>query len=232
MDRLPSMLAAAVAAVLAGAVSERAHADPYASGGQAFEYGPYNGREGRGPSTPDESNFKYLGAEPPPPSGAPAGGESAYAAPPASAGQAARSDAGRGWDPDANYSDNRGSGAMGDAYSPSRDGPAAEAPPPRGPGGPPMRGLGGALPRIEVQAAAPDDGVPYTVREHDARQAAIDGWRGKVSDQYGPEFSHWQFAVGKHVDCHPDRRDGIICTASAQPARGYDRNGAGPEYAR
>jgi len=85
--------------------------------------------------------------------------------------------------------------------------------------------LGGDLPRIEVQAAAPSDGVPYAVLEHDARRAAIQGWRTKVADRYGPEFSQWRIAMDKHVDCHPDRRDGIVCVASAQPVRGSDRGG-------
>jgi hypothetical protein len=116
-----------------------------------------------------------------------------------------------------------------DVYSPSRGAPVAPpdrpSAPPRGVGGPLPRDLGGDLPRIEVQAAAPDDGVPYPVREHDARRAAIQGWRSKVGDRYGPEFSQWRTAMGKHVDCHPDRRDGIVCIASGQPVRGYDRRG-------
>jgi hypothetical protein len=32
-------------------------------------------------------------------------------------------------------------------------------------------------------------------------------------------------AAGKHVDCMPDRRDGLVCVASAQPVRGFDRYG-------
>ncbi len=112
-----------------------------------------------------------------------------------------------------------------DVYSPSRAVPQAPplSPPPRGVGGPPIRDGDGGLPRVEVQSSAPDDSVPYAVREHDARRAAIEGWRSKVADRYGPEFSQWRIAIDKRVDCHPDRRDGLVCTASAQPARGFDR---------
>ncbi|MBS0233679.1 MAG: hypothetical protein JSR99_09350 [Proteobacteria bacterium] len=222
MNRLPLMLTVAAAALCAGDGWHPAMADPYSSAGQTFEYGPYNGQNSG--SRESDSNFQYRGAESPPPDTA---ANPSYDAAPA-AGQSYRSDTGQGWNPDANSSNNRAVGSMGDAYSPSRNGPAPEPPPPGAAEGPPPRDLGGGLPRVEVQAAAPDDGVPYAVREHDARRAAIDGWRGKVSDQYGPEFSHWGLAAGKHVDCHPDRRDGIICTASGQPVRGFDRYGETP----
>jgi hypothetical protein len=105
--------------------------------------------------------------------------------------------------------------------------PPPPSQPPRGVGGPPVRDFDGQPQRIEVQAAAPDDGIPLPVREHDARRAAIQGWRSKVADRYGPEFSQWRTAIGKHVDCHRDHRNGVICTASGQPVRGFDRYGQG-----
>lgn len=98
-------------------------------------------------------------------------------------------------------------------------------PPPREAAGPPPRDFDGGLPLVEVRASAPDASVPYEVREHDARQAAIEGWRSKVAARFGPEFSHWRTAAEKRVDCHPDRRDGLVCIASAQPVRGFDRYG-------
>ena len=81
------------------------------------------------------------------------------------------------------------------------------------------------LSRVEVRASAPDSNVPYEIREHDARSAAIEAWRSKVADRFGPEFAHWRTAADKHVDCTPDDREGLVCIASGVPVRGFDRYG-------
>ncbi len=218
MDR-PFKLILAVAVLLVGSAAP--------SAGQQFEYTPYRGSNNTGqPPDPPPDNYTPTHPDGPAPGGAsgdaaaPAyngGGADAY-----SGGNRAAGSSGGGYaTPRGTYSPSE------DVFSPARGGRGTSppsVPPPRGVGGPPPGDLGGDLPRIEVQAAAPDDGVPYSVRKRDAHRAAIQGWRSKVADRYGPEFSHWRIAVGKRVDCHPDRRDGIICTASAQPVRGFDRD--------
>lgn len=220
MDRLPLKSIAAVAAALLAGVAASASA-------HAYEYTPYKGFNNTGQPT-----------EPPPDSYTPThqGGAvpgASYGT--AAAGQASQGDARQGGGSDA-YTGQRAAAAQGGysssedvysppprgAYSPSQDvySPAhvgANTPPP---GEGPSSDNGSRLPRIEVQAAAPDDGVPFSVRQDDARRAAIQGWSSKVADRYGPEFSQWRYAIGKNVDCHADRRNGAICSASAQPVRG------------
>jgi hypothetical protein len=248
MDRLALKLTFAAAALLVGTATP--------SAGQQFEYTPYKGSNNTGQPPdlpPDNYTPMHQGGAAP----GPVYGNGAPPSAPAYQDQGgardnSRSDAydddDRGGATSGNadspprgaYSPSRDTysppgGAYSpseDVYSPSRGAPAAPPPPPsappRGVGGPRAGDLGGDLPRIEVQASAPDDGVPYPVRERDARRAAIEGWRAKVSDRYGPEFSQWRIAGDKHLDCHPDRRDGITCIASAQPVRGFDRDGPPP----
>lgn len=218
MDRLSLMLAVIVAGLFAASVPS--FSEPYGASGSGSDYGPYKGED----KTPKDEHFQYRGSDAalPAPGNGSEGARPSYSAAPA---PAPRSGSQQGWNPDAGYAVSRPGGSMGDAYSPSRDGQAPSA---RGGPGGEGRGPDAPMPRVEVQAAAPDDGIPSSVREDDARRAAIDGWQGKVADQYGSEFSDWRSAIGKHVDCHTDRRDGIICTASGQPVRGGGPYGENP----
>lgn len=97
------------------------------------------------------------------------------------------------------------------------DGPAP--PPPAGQVPP----RGAEIRRIEATASAPDRSVPYSVREQDARRAAIEAWRSKAAERFGAEFSHWRMAGGRHVDCVRDRGDDAVCTVSGVPVRGDAR---------
>jgi hypothetical protein len=101
------------------------------------------------------------------------------------------------------------------------DGPAP--PPPTGERVPP-RGFA-EIRRVEATANAPDRSVPYNVREQDARRAAIEAWRNKAAERFGPEFSHWRMAERRHVDCVRDRGDDAVCTVSGVPVRGDGRFG-------
>ncbi|MFA5958212.1 hypothetical protein [Hyphomicrobium sp.] len=226
MERLPLKLKFAVAVLLVG------FATPLAA--QNFEYTPYRGQNNTGlPSdAPPQDNYTPTHQ-----------GNGQFGAPsPGTPGQADQDDARQDGSSD-DRDNGRAPASSGDAYappsgtyspsedvySPSRDGrgtpPPPSSPPPRGVGGPPPPDFDDRPPRVEVQVAAPDDGVPLSVREGDARRAAIQGWRSKVADRYGPEFSQWRAAIDKRVNCHPDRRDGLVCTASGQPVRGFDRDG-------
>lgn len=223
MDRLLLKSLAAMAALIVGS--------SVPASAQTFEYTPYRGFNNTGgqPTDPPPDSYTPNHQASPPGAGGAAAppyqagesdayqGSSASAPPPpptAATGDGSPS-------PRGHYSPSE------DVFSPTRNGGAVPPPPlaqpPRGVGGPPIQDVG-AMPRIEVQASAPDDGVPLSVRQDDARRAAIQGWRSKVADRYGPEFSEWRSAAGKNVDCRRDRRNGVICTASAQPVRGFDRN--------
>lgn len=224
MDRLLLKSLAAVAALIVGS--------SVPASAQTFEYTPYRGFNNTGgqPTDPPPDSYtpNHQGSPP---------GAGVAAAPPYQAGE---SDAYQGSSasapppPPTAGTGNANSASPRGYYSPSEDvfsptrnssvpPPAPPTQPPRGVGGPPIQDVG-AMPRVEVQASAPDDGVPLSVRQDDARRAAIQGWRSKVADRYGPEFSEWRSAAGKNVDCRRDRRNGVICTASAQPVRGFDRN--------
>ena len=231
MARLPFMMTLAVTALLASSASNPAGADPYnpgASGGK-YQYGPYRAQDNPdsgSQAAPEDDNAD--GPADDRDDGANAGQppEDQSAGPPPvdrNGGPSYRDDSRRDSDPDADDGDDRAEAPPGDTYSPPpRDG---QEPPPREVVGPPPRDFDSNLPRVEVRASAPDGSVPYAIREHDARRAAIEAWRSKVVDRFGPEFSHWRMAAGKHVDCMPDRRDGLVCVASAQPVRGFDRYG-------
>jgi hypothetical protein len=104
-------------------------------------------------------------------------------------------------------------GGDGDAYVPQPR--EAEGPPPQS----------DKLPLVEATASAPDRSIPYDVRMHDAHRAAIEAWRSKVAERFGPEFSHWRMAANKRVDCRPERYDEVSCTASGVPVHGYGRVG-------
>ncbi|MFT3730961.1 MAG: hypothetical protein QM780_05960 [Hyphomicrobium sp.] len=235
MNRLSFSTIFAAMALLAAAAGP--------SQAQQFEYTPYRGfnNTGQQPTDPPPDNYTPMHQ------GAAAG---APASPGAAAGsQDDGSDAYRGGNarattssggsyapPPSAYTPRAGSYSPSeDVYSPARTGggePPSASPPPRGVGGPPAGDFDARLPRIEVQAAAPDDGLPFEVRQHDAREAAIEGWSSKVADRFGPEFSQWRLAADKHVDCHNDRSDGVICTASGQPVRGSGPGGPPPRNGR
>ncbi len=252
MDRLPLKLTIAAAAFIVIAGPHPAGANPSSSNGsvvaQNFEYTPYNGHNNTG--QPDQGPPPDNYTAPPAAGGAVAPNPPGYSD--RQAGDVYRRGGRHEPDPDADDNDDRAGSSPPSAYSPPQGGyspsedvysparGASDAPPPapppayppRGVGGPPEREIEDGPGRVEVQVAAPDDGLPPSVVEHDARRAAIEGWRSKVADRYGPEFSQWRLAAGKHVDCHPDRRDGLVCTASAQPVRGFDRNSQGPRDGR
>lgn len=108
-----------------------------------------------------------------------------------------------------------------------RDGPDdnADGPPRPATGNPPPQGGFAATRLVEATASAPDRSVPYAVREQDARRAAIEAWRSKAADRFGPEFSQWRMASHRHVDCVRERGDDATCTASGIPIRGDGRMG-------
>ncbi|MBN9247559.1 MAG: hypothetical protein J0I81_08955 [Hyphomicrobium sp.] len=225
MAHLPAKIAFAVAALLVAVLASPLRADPSSSysGGQKFEYGPY------GSENNPSSNQAAPQNEPPPP--VYRGGDA-----PRPASNEQPSDA-RDYRGDASTSS--GAGASGtdpdDGEDEAADGPPSDAyrPPPgngQEPGprdaavSPPAGDFEGGLSRVEVRASAPDSSVPYEIREHDARHAAIIAWRRKVADRFGPEFAHWRTAAAKRVDCMPDRREGLVCIASALPVRGLARS--------
>jgi hypothetical protein len=78
---------------------------------------------------------------------------------------------------------------------------------------------------IVATANAPDRSVPYNVREQDARRAAVEAWRSKAADRFGPEFSQWRVAQRKQIDCVRQRGDDAVCTASGVPVRSDVRPG-------
>lgn len=78
--------------------------------------------------------------------------------------------------------------------------------------------------RIEARASYASDYLPYHVTEWRARRSAIDAWKAKVENIFGPRFAHWRIASDKRVDC--DRlRGSVACTVSARPERGEGRWG-------
>lgn len=231
MARLPLKSIVAAAALFVCSVAP--------SVAQTFEYTPYKGYNNTGgqPTEPPPDSYTPLHQSAGFGSGPPYDSDSARSGDQGAPRQSGSSDAYNGGSAPAPAPGNAYAPAAGtyspseDVFSPARAGrgtPPAPSQPPRGVGGPPIRDFDGQLQRIEVQAAAPDDGIPLAVRERDARRAAIQGWRSKVADRYGPEFSQWRSAVGKHLDCHRDRQNGVICTATGQPARGFNRYGQGP----
>lgn len=225
MAALPAKTVFAVAVTLAAVLPLRPLlADPSsssaASTGQRFEYGPYgspNNAGGGGQAIPPNNAMD--------PPGDDDGG--AAERPPTddrSAAPAYRDDY-RG-----DNRDERGNAQSGaDDNDDDADAPPSvdgQAPPPHdAAGAPPPGDYDRELPRVEVRASAPDSNVPYEIREHDARSAAIAAWRSKVADRFGPEFAHWRTAANKHVDCRPDAREGLVCIASGLPVRGFDRYG-------
>lgn len=76
--------------------------------------------------------------------------------------------------------------------------------------------------RVEARSSYRSDYVPFDEREARARFSAIDAWKAKVSNIYGPRFAHWRNAVGKQVDCN-SYRGAFTCTVSARPVPGWSR---------
>lgn len=184
MARLPAKIAFVIAAMLFVGLADQLRADPSdAYTGQKFEYGPYGSGSNPGSNQAAPQN------EPPAP--AYRGGDAAQPAPAGSNeardyGDSARAPSGA----DADDGEDEADGPPSDAYRPPpRNG--EEPGPHDAAAAPPAGDFGGGLPRVEVRASAPDSNVPYEIREHDARHAAIMAWRRKVADRFGPEFSHW-----------------------------------------
>jgi hypothetical protein len=217
MAALPATTVLAVAVSLAAVLTANPSlADPAGSStaatGRRFEYGPYgspNNAGGGGQAIPQNNATDPAGND----------DSGAVERPPTddrSAAPAYRDDY---------EGDNRDDG-RGNAQSDADDNDDDVDAPPRAAAGPSSPGdYDRGLPRVEVRASAPDSNVPYEIREHDARSAAIQAWRSKVADRFGPEFAHWRTAADKHVDCRPDAREGLVCIASGLPMRGFDRYG-------
>ncbi len=81
---------------------------------------------------------------------------------------------------------------------------------------------GRGLNRIEARSSYASDYGPREEREFRARRSAIEAWKSKVSNMYGPRFAHWRNAIGKSVECD-GYRGKISCTASARPVAGASR---------
>jgi|CXWK01.1.fsa_nt_gi hypothetical protein len=78
------------------------------------------------------------------------------------------------------------------------------------------------IPRIEARSSYVSDYGPREEREFRARRSAIEAWKFKVSNIYGPRFAHWRNAIGKSVECD-GYRGKLSCTASARPVPGWSR---------
>ncbi|MBY0559396.1 hypothetical protein [Hyphomicrobium sp.] len=215
MAALLAKTACAVAVGLAAVLTANPSlADPAGSStapaGQRFEYGPYgspNNSPGGGQALPQNNAID------------PAGNDGGGAAERPSTDDQSQAPAYRDDYRGDNRDDGRGNAQPGADDNDDVDGPPVDA------AGPPPGDYDRGLPRVEVRASAPDSNVPYEIREHDARSAAIKAWRSKVAGRFGPEFAHWRTAADKHVDCRPDAREGLVCIASGLPVRGFDRYG-------
>lgn len=212
MAALPAKTVIAVAIILGGLLAANpSFADPAGSNtaptGRRLEYGPYgspNNAQGSGEAIPQNNAVD------------PAGNDGGGAAERPSTDDRSAAPAYR----DDYRGDGRGNAQSGaDDNGDDADGPPVDA------AGPPPGDYDRRLPRVEVRASAPDRNVPYEIREHDARSAAIEAWRSKVAGRFGAEFAHWRTAADKHVDCMPDAREGLVCIASGLPVRGFDRYG-------
>lgn len=221
MARLPAKITFAVAAMLSAVLASPLRADPSSSytgaTGQKFEYGPY------GSENNPSSNQAAPQNEPPAPVYRGGDATRPTSDEPSEVrdnGNEARAPSGT----DADDGEDAADGPPSDAYRPP-PGNGQEPGPRDAAASPPAGNFEGGLSRVEVRASAPDSSVPYEIREHDARHAAIIAWRRKVADRFGPEFAHWRTAAAKRVDCMPDRREGLVCIASALPVRGLARYG-------
>jgi len=81
---------------------------------------------------------------------------------------------------------------------------------------------GRGIARIEARSSYVSDYGPREEREFRARRSAIEAWKFKVSNIYGPRFAHWRNAIGKSVECD-GYRGKLSCTASARPVPGASR---------
>lgn len=86
------------------------------------------------------------------------------------------------------------------------------------------RGHRGYIGTIEARASYSGDYMPYHVTQWRARRSAIEAWKVKVENIYGPAFAHWRNAENQQVDCRPAGHS-VYCIASARPVRGYARWG-------
>ncbi|SFV39128.1 hypothetical protein [Hyphomicrobium facile] len=213
MAALPAKTVFAVAVILAAVLTANPSlADPAGSNtaqtGRRFEYGPYgspNNSPGGGHAFPQNNAVD------------PAGNDDGGAAERPSTDDRSEAPAFR--------DDYPGRDGRGNAHSGADDNDDDADRAPVDAAGPAPGDDYRELSRVEVRASAPDSNVPYEIREHDARSAAIEAWRSKVADRFGPEFAHWRTAADKHVDCTPDAREGLVCIASGVPVRGFDRYG-------
>ena len=220
MDRLPAKITFVIAAMLSVGLADQLqadHSDAYT--GQKFEYGPYGSESNPGGNQAAPQNEPpapvYRGGDAAPPAADEPNGARDY-------GDAARARPGTDASgADADDGEDEADGPPSDAYRPPPPGNGQEPEPRDAAASPPAGDSEGGLPRVEVRASAPDSSVPYEIRKHDARHAAIEAWRRKVADRYGREFAHWRAAAAKRVDCMPDGREGLLCIASAQPVRGF-----------
>ncbi len=59
----------------------------------------------------------------------------------------------------------------------------------------PYRGI------VAARASYAGEYLPYHMAEWRARRSAIEAWKLKVDDMYGPRFSRWREASDKSIDC-------------------------------
>lgn len=200
----PSLGTALAAVVLTGLAPATLAAAGGSNGG-AYEYRPYS-----------QQNQAGSNAE-----SSPANSRAAPATAPNDEGPRA-SDA-RGDSEPAYRHDARRGPPLGPAQDDDGDADdRADGPPPPPDRGPPQRGFAETR-RVDATASAPDHSVPYSVREQDARRAAIDAWRSKAAERFGPEFSHWRMAERRRIDCVRERGDDAVCTVSGIPVSGHGR---------
>ncbi|HVZ05188.1 hypothetical protein [Hyphomicrobium sp.] len=194
-------------------VSQAATAETAAEADAKYKYPPY-GQQTQS-SEQSEPDYNYA---PAPTSSAPPAAGNTYDRNPAADGphsdeRVYRDDADRRPGADDAFD------AKGEEFSPPRE--AAIQPPPRF----------GDRPLVSATASAPDRSIPYDLRAHDARRAAIEAWRDKAAERFGPEFSRWRMAAHRHIDCRPERHGDVVCTVSGEPVRGYGRFGRFDRYA-
>ena len=209
MSRLPLMTA--LAAILLSGASEVAMAETAADADAKYKYPPYSQQAQPSQQSQPEANYSTAHASGDPP-------------PPAAYDQNPPADGARSDEPIYRDDARRGADTRGDDFDARDD----EPPPPRDAAVPSPRV--GDRPLVTATASAPDPRIPYDVRAHDARRAAIEAWRSKAAERFGPGFSQWRMAAHRHVDCRPERRDDVVCTVSGEPVQGYGRFGRRDRY--
>lgn len=77
----------------------------------------------------------------------------------------------------------------------------------------PSRGI------VEARGSYATDYLPYHVAEWRARRSAIEAWKLKVENIFGPRFAQWRESSAKRIDCERAGRGAVECSVSARPER-------------